>query len=233
MFFLIHAAFDFLAAVASLSLTIVIYRWRLSDEPAKLHVTRTGYAIALVGGAVFGGFSTGTFNLWLTDIPGIGRSIVGALFGAILFIEIYKRSRGITGSTGLIFVPAFTVSVIVGRWGCFLSGLEDHTYGTETSLLWAFDFGDGLGRHPVQLYESFAMVLFLGMALISFARRSSFFMSNGFYLLVVYYGSQRFLWEFLKPYAVVAGPFNLFHLVCVALVLYGISMMILTGRKHD
>ena len=32
---------------------------------------------------------------------------------------------------------------------------------------------------------------------------------------VGWYGLQRFVWEFFKPYATLIGPFNLFHLVCL------------------
>jgi len=91
----------------------------------------------------------------------VARSIVGALAGSIAAIELYKRARGITGSTGLIFVPAFATSVVIGRWGCFLSGLHDHTHGRPPALPWGHDFGDAAPRHPVQLYESAAMAAFL------------------------------------------------------------------------
>ena len=73
---------------------------------------------------------------------------MGALAGAILAIEAFKRLRGIKGSTGIIFVPAFCTSVVVGRWGCFFAGLEDRTYGIATMLPWGRDFGDGVPRHP-------------------------------------------------------------------------------------
>ena len=47
-----------------------------------------------------------------------------------------------------------------------------------------------------------------------------FFAAPGFHLMVGWYAAQRFLWEFLKPYGTVLGPFNLFHLVCAALIVY-------------
>ena len=112
------------------------------------------YAFALVLGAIAGGYGAGTLNLWLSGVPGFGRSIVGALAGAIIAIELFKWRKGIRGSTGLIFVPAFATSVVIGRIGCYLSGLEDNTYGLPTALPWGHDFGDGILRHPVQLYES-------------------------------------------------------------------------------
>ena len=144
---------------------------------------------------------------------------------SIAAIELFKRARGITGSTGLIFVPAFATSVAIGRWGCFYSGLTDHTHGCPTTLSWGHDFGDQIPRHPVQLYESAAMAAFLVYALAMLARRDPFVLRNGFYLMVLWYAAQRFCWEFLKPYAPLLGPLNLFHLICLGLIAYALVMM--------
>lgn len=206
-------------------MTLFVYQWRLKGAGKKIDSAGPLYAVALLTGAAVGGFGAGTLNLWLSGAPGIGRSIAGALAGAIVAVELFKRWRGIAGSTGLIFVPAFATSVVVGRWGCFLAGLGDETHGTPTALPWGHDFGDGVLRHPVQLYESFTMLVFLLAALVLIGRRNAFFMRNGFYLLVLVYAGQRFLWEFLKPYGTVAGPFNLFHLICAGLVIYSLAMM--------
>jgi prolipoprotein diacylglyceryltransferase len=222
---LIHLGFDFLAAMSALAVTAVAYRWRLKDAGRKIETAGPAYALALVAGAAAGGFGAGTLNLWLSGEGGVGRSILGALAGAILAVELFKAMRGIRGSTGIIFVPAFATSVAVGRWGCFLSGLEDQTHGTPTDLPWGHDFGDGVLRHPVQLYESFVMAGFLALALYLIGRRSPFFMRNGFYLLVLVYAGQRFLWEFLKPYQTLLGPLNLFHFLCVGLMIYSAVML--------
>lgn len=217
--------FDFLAACAALGMTMFVYRWRLGEAGQKIESAGPLYAAALLAGAATGGFGAGTLNLWLSGAPGIGRSIVGALAGAILAVEVFKRLRGISGSTGLIFVPAFATSVMVGRWGCYLAGLSDETHGTPTTLPWGHDFGDGVARHPVQLYESLTMAVFLIVALVLIGRRNAWFFRNGFYLLVLVYAGQRFAWEFLKPYGTVIGPFNLFHLICAGLVIYSAVMM--------
>ncbi|WP_374331415.1 prolipoprotein diacylglyceryl transferase [Aestuariivirga sp.] len=206
-------------------MTLFVYQWRLKEAGKKIDSAGPLYAVALLAGAAIGGFGAGTLNLFLSGQMGIGRSIVGALAGAIIAVELFKRWRGISGSTGLIFVPAFATSVVVGRWGCYFAGLADDTYGTPTTLAWGHDFGDGVTRHPVQLYESIAMAVFLMVALVLIGRRNAFFMRNGFYLLVLTYAAQRFLWEFLKPYGTVAGPFNLFHLLCAGLVIYSLLMM--------
>lgn len=121
--------------------------------------------------------------------------------------------------------PRLATTIAVGRLGCFHAGLDDQTHGTPTTLPWAHDFGDGILRHPVQLYESAAMAGFLAFTLVALARRSDFFLRNGFYLFVGTYAAQRFAWEFLKPYGKLLGPLNLFHMICAALVLYAVLMI--------
>ncbi len=202
-----------------------VYRWRLAGAVQPIEHAGIGYVFALVLGAALGGYGFGSLNLWFSGEAMVARSIVGALAGAIALIEIFKWARGLKGSTGLIFVPAFATSVAIGRIGCFLSGLDDRTYGVATTLPWAHDFGDGIARHPVQLYESAAMSCFLAASLVVIGNRSRFFALNGFYLMTGYYAAQRFAWEFLKPYETLVGPFNLFHLLCAALFAYAVFMM--------
>jgi len=221
----VHAWFDIAAATTAAAMTVACFFWRLKDAAARIDQAGFGYAFALVAGAAAGGYAAGTANLWLSGDSGVARSIVGALAGGITAIELFKRARGISGSTGIIFVPAFCTSVAIGRWGCFYSGLTDHTHGGPTAGAWGHDFGDGVLRHPVQLYESAAMAAFLVYALAMLARRDPFFLRNGFYLMVFWYAAQRFCWEFLKPYAPLLGPLNLFHLICLGLIAYALVMM--------
>lgn len=216
-----HLVFDLLAMLASLGVTWSLYRWRLHETSREIMARAgPGYAVALAAGAIIGGYGLGTLNLLLSDVHMVGRSILGALAGAIAGVEIFKAVRGISGSTGLIFVGAFSTSVIVGRIGCLLSGLSDQTYGLPTTLPWAVDQGDGIGRHPVQAYESLSMLIFLAVFLVGLRRRAPLVMVHGFYLMVGTYALQRFLWEFLKPYATVFGPLNLFHIICLTLIVY-------------
>ena len=48
----------------------------------------------------------------------------------------------------------------------------------------------------------------------------------GFYLVLAFYGAQRFVWEFLKPYAALIGPLTLFHLLSLAILLYAAVMLV-------
>ncbi|AJQ93006.1 prolipoprotein diacylglyceryl transferase family protein [Gynuella sunshinyii] len=220
-----HIVFDCLALLLAIVAGIISVRWKL-----KSPMTRTaagigaGYFIALSLGSMTGSFALGTANLYLSGVSNIGRSIAGALFGATLTVELYKLQRGTRGSTGYMYVIPFCVLVIVGRLGCFFSGLADHTYGTPTTLPWGVDFGDGMQRHPVQLYESLSMLMLLMFVIFMLRVRQQFIVDYGYYLCVGFYGGQRFLWEFLKPYAALLGSLNLFHIICLLLMIYSIAM---------
>jgi prolipoprotein diacylglyceryltransferase len=155
-------------------------------------------------------------------MPHPSHSIAGALAGAIVAVELYKWARGIQGSTGAIWVGPLALGIAIGRWGCLFSGLGDETYGVPTSLPWGVDLGDGIARHPVQLYESLAMLGFVAFYLAALRRRAAWTRDRAFYLFILCYAVQRFLWEFLKPYPRVAGPLDLFQLLALGMILYAL-----------
>jgi prolipoprotein diacylglyceryltransferase len=230
----VHTAFDILAWVAAGGAA-----WWLSRSglvPFWAPASDLAYLAAVLAGAGVGAGVFGTANLWLSGQPGFARSIEGAIAGGILAVELYKHARGIRLRTGARFALPLAVGVAVGRIGCYLSGLGDFTYGTPTALPWAHDFGDGIPRHPVQLYESVAMAAFALVYLVQVRRRNAFVIDNGFYLAVGFYAAQRFLWEFLKPYAPLLGPLTLFHLLSLAIVAYAAYMIATAPRAkaaHD
>ena len=219
-----HIVFDLFAWTSGGLLGFVLYRWRLRGQTATIAGQINGfYFLALAVGTGCGAWAAGSINT-LQDqaAPALSHSIVGALVGAIVAVELYKRVRGIAGSTGTVFVGSFALGVVIGRLGCLFTGLSDRTFGTPTSLAWAVDLGDHIGRHPVQIYEAISMAVFLVAYLVGLAQRRDWALRRGFYALAVVYGAQRFVWEFLKPYPTLVGPLNLFHLMCAGLVVYGI-----------
>lgn len=217
-----HVVFDLGGWLSGLALSVALYRWRLRavTESAAKRVGG-GYFIAIAAGALPGAWMAGSLNTLRGPQPSLSHSVVGALVGAIIAVEIYKAVKGVRRSTGGVFAGPFALGVVVGRLGCFFAGIADGTYGSPTRLAWGVDLGDGLSRHPVQLYESLSMALFLAAYLWGLAVRADWAMRRGFYALCIAYGAQRFVWEFLKPYPKLIGPFNLFHLLCVGLVAYG------------
>lgn len=218
---IIHSLFDVLALLTAMA----VFRWVPVAVPAAWAQPWQSHPLYLPVaslGATLGAYLMGSANLWVTGVDGLARSIEGALAGGILGIEVLKACTGVRGSTGWRFAAPLAAAIAVGRIGCFLAGLDDMTYGTPTSLPWGVDFGDGIARHPVQLYESAVMAIFLIWFLRTARRHDAFVLHAGFYLFIGVYAAQRFLWEFLKPYGTVLGPFNLFHLLSAALVLYAV-----------
>jgi prolipoprotein diacylglyceryltransferase len=224
---LIHTLFDLIAWTSAALLGWWIWRqgWLAGASARPAFKSDPYYFASLAAGALVGAVLSGSLNLGLAGLWTLGHSIAGAIAGGIVAVEIYKWVRGIKGSTGLPFVAPLALGIAIGRLGCFFAGLLDYTYGTPTALPWGHDFGDGIARHPVQLYESAAMVAFLIVFLRQIERRSEFVLRNGFYLFVAWYAAQRFAWEFLKPYPTVVGPFNIFHLICIGLFAYSLFML--------
>jgi hypothetical protein len=222
-----HTLFDLAAWSAGGAVGYGIYRWRLKDRlSAVASAVGPGYFVSLGAGAAAGAWLTGSLNTLRQASPALSHSVAGALVGAIAAVEIYKAARGVRGSTGGLFVGSFATGIVVGRWGCLFAGLADRTYGIPTTLPWAVDLGDGIARHPVQIYESLAMAAFLAVYVAGLAVRAPWAMRRGFYALSIWYGAQRFAWEFLKPYPTLVGPFNVFHLLSLGLVIYGLAWWI-------
>jgi phosphatidylglycerol:prolipoprotein diacylglycerol transferase len=221
---LVHTVLDAAAWLAAgLSLWWLTRRAQVQFPSAP--IANLSYVAVLAFGAGVGAITFGTLNMRLSQQAGIARSIEGAVAGGILAVELFKRSAGITARTGARFALPLVVGVAVGRIGCYFAGIDDFTYGTPTALPWGHDFGDGVPRHPVQLYESATMAVFalVYVRLALQGRRSV--IDNGFYLAVGFYGAQRFVWEFLKPYGALLGPFTLFHLLSAAIVGYAAAMI--------
>ena len=227
---LIHSVFDVLAWLAAAAAAVWLARIEKISFPAV--TTDLAYIAAVLLGAGVGAYLFGTANLWLSGVSGLGRSIEGAVAGGILAVELYKRTAGIHLRTGARFALPLAIGISVGRIGCFVSGIDDFTHGTPTALPWGHDFGDGVARHPVQLYESAAMAAFAIFYLIAVRRRDAFVIENGFYLAVGWYGAQRFAWEFIKPYGAVLGPFTLFHLLSAAVLVYAAAMIASAPQRN-
>ncbi|HEV2294189.1 MAG TPA: prolipoprotein diacylglyceryl transferase family protein [Tepidisphaeraceae bacterium] len=214
-----HAVFELLAYTFGFQLYLFLRRrWRRAEVPLEKNLW-------LIVGCVFGALVGAKLLAWLESpleywrnreqlaaLLG-GKTIVGGLLGGWAGVEIAKRRLRITHSTGDVYVFPLIVGMGLGRVGCFLTGLPDHTYGVHTGLPWGVDFGDG-PRHPTQLYE-IAFLLVLGTFI---ALRMTRPYENGmlFRLFMLGYLAFRFAVEFIKP---VYNPYlglSMIQLACIA-----------------
>jgi len=228
-----HYLFDLAAWISAALAARWQYRRWPAEAEALARVTTPSYFVSLALGAVVGAWAIGSANSLRASLAAPSHSVAGALLGGIVAVEIWKRLHGVRRSTGTGFALPLATGIAVGRLGCFFAGLADYTYGVPTHLPWAVDLGDGVGRHPVQLYEGLAMGLFalaLARARLEGARWAR---DKAFQALVLAYAGQRFAWEFLKPYPQVAGPFNIFHLLTLGMGTYAIIWWRHSGQERN
>jgi hypothetical protein len=223
----LHIVFDLLAWASAAGAGYWVKRRDPAGVAQLERMTEPSYFVALAIGALIGAWFLGSLNSLRWSNPTLSHSVGGALAGGIVAVELWKWRAGVRQSTGGSFVLPLAIGIMVGRLGCFFSGIADHTFGTATSLPWAVDIGDGIGRHPVQLYEAGAMAVFV----LVFARRLG--PRTAFYAFTAYYAAQRFLWEFLKPYPPVAFGLNVFHFLMLGLIAYAFIYARNARRKNS
>lgn len=124
-----------------------------------------------------------------------GKSIVGGLLGGTIAVEVVKTFIGEKQRTGDLFAVPLCLGIAIGRIGCFLTGLTDETFGSATSLPWGVNFGDGVARHPTQLYE----VVFLLMLAVFLGRFHFATQGDSFRAFMVSYLTWRLLVDVIKP----------------------------------
>jgi prolipoprotein diacylglyceryltransferase len=168
----------------------------------------------VIAAAAFGAVFGSRILAWLEDpvlawhsgLTG-GKTIVGALIGGWIAVEAVKAKIGIRVRTGDLLAIPLAAGIAIGRIGCFLTGLSDQTYGNATTLPWGVDFGDGVRRHPTQLYEIVFLLLlcpFLYRGLKAVAR-SSWQTGDVFRVFTIAYSLWRICIDFLKPEPKILG----------------------------
>jgi len=175
------------------------------------------FALAGAGfvGGVFGAklpfaisVDLGSGSTWLAD----GKTITTGLIGAYLAVELAKRALGIRVKTGDTFALPLALALAVGRWGCFFNGC---CFGTPTDLPCGVDFGDGIVRHPTQVYES---LFHLGMAgvLVILTLRGAI-PGHRLQMYLIAYAVFRFITEFIRPEPPYALGFTYYQWTAVVL----------------
>jgi prolipoprotein diacylglyceryltransferase len=160
-----------------------------------------------------------------------GKTIVGGLLGGTMAVEFAKARLGIRVRTGDLFAIPIALGAAIGRLGCFFGGIEDRTYGVVTGVPWGVDFGDGLPRHPVQLYE---VAFLLGLtAVLANLRTRSLRDGDLFRIFLAAYLAWRLAIDFLKPEPAFGG-LSAIQWACVAgLLWYARDIAAILSRRKE
>lgn len=189
----------------------------------------------IVIGAFIGGIFGAKILIWILNYNAIvsatgteqlllilsGRTIVGAIFGGFLGVEITKKFLGIKTSTGNVFAPALAIAVAIGRIGCYVMGC---CYGKISSVPWAI-YSHGALRQPTQIYEIiFHSIAFVIMWKKLTKEKSKMKPYTLFPAYILAYAIFRFFMEYLRGDTIpgITG-LTFFQVICV------IGTIILSG----
>lgn len=164
-----------------------------------------------------------------------GMSFHGGLIGVILVMLLFVRKRHLPLLALSDFVaPLIPPALAAGRIGNFING---ELWGRPTDLPWGMVFpqaGDGLPRHPSQLYEMGLEGLALFAVLWWFSRtpRPPGQVSA---LFLMGYGIFRFLVEFTREpdsfLGLLAGGLSMGQWLSVPMVMLGALIFTLTAKQ--
>ena len=157
-----------------------------------------------------------------------GKTIVFGLVGGYFGVEIAKAWLGVKVKTGDSFAVPVAASVSIGRLSCFVAGC---CHGTVTKLPWGVDFGDGLRRHPTQIYESIFHLI--AALVLNDLRRRGLFKGQLIKLYLIAYLIYRFLTEFIRPEPKLALGLTGYQWACLALLPVFITLWTRDARPNS
>jgi phosphatidylglycerol---prolipoprotein diacylglyceryl transferase len=144
-----------------------------------------------------------------------GKTILGGLLGGTLAVLLVKRRLGIKVRLGNAIAPAVALGMAIGRLGCLCRGC---CYGRPTPRPWGIDLGDGVLRHPTQIYEAlFDLLLFF---ILLWLRRRIKRPGLLFGILLLAYFPFRFLIEFVRSEPRIWPGLTAFQLAAVVGTLF-------------
>jgi phosphatidylglycerol:prolipoprotein diacylglycerol transferase len=160
--------------------------------------------------------------IWAT-----GKTILGALLGGYVGVEVTKKALGYTQATGDWFALIAPFGIALGRIGCLVHGCCP---GKRCSpAWWTIRDAHGISRWPavpVEIgFNIAAILVFIGL------RRRHLFPGQHFHLYLIGYGCFRFLHEFLRATPRVAGEISGYQIAAIAVA--GLGIVGFLRRRHE
>lgn len=148
-----------------------------------------------------------------------GKSILGALLGGYVAVELAKKSLRYHTITGDWFAIVTPIGIILGRIGCWFHGC---CLGRQCQPAW-FTITDSTGQsrwpaaHVELLFNALTLVLFLTW------RHKNKFPGQHFHIYLIGYGVFRFLHEFLRDSPRWFGSISGYHIAALLVCAWGLN----------
>lgn len=218
-----HLVLEYLAFF--IAFRYYVYLRKKSDD-----IISSNNRLSIIIGAVFGAlFFSRVFAFLENPIVNYqqgwfvilnNKTIMGGLFGGLLGVEMAKKIIREKHSSGDLFTLPIILGIIIGRIGCFLAGIKEFTYGTETSSFLGMDLGDGIIRHPIALYEV-VFLLFIFFFIKKHQQKNTGLESGTYFkVFMVLYFTLRFVIEFIKPNTFLIIGLSSIQYLCLICLLY-------------
>jgi phosphatidylglycerol---prolipoprotein diacylglyceryl transferase len=189
------------------------------SEPL-LAIYITALCGAFIGAKLVYLFAEGWMHFGATDQwmqLATGKSILGALLGGYVAVELAKRWLGYDRATGDWFAAIVPVALIIGRTGCLLQGC---CLGKTCPRAWyTLDDHGGQARWPAVPVE----MLFNAVALGAFfvMRKRGILPGQHFHIYLIAYGLFRFAHEFVRDTPALAFGVSGYQLAALAVAALG------------
>ena len=178
-------------------------------------------------------YNPGHFLAHPTDIIKVwqgGMAFHGGLLGVTVAMWMFARKQGVNVLAVSDRVAMVTpVGLFLGRLSNFINA---ELQGRVTDVPWAMVFanGDGLPRHPSQLYEAGLEGLALGAVMLLGARRGWLARSGTMTaVLLAGYGLARFLVEYVREpdpqLGLLAGIITMGQILCLPMMAAGAYLL--------
>ncbi|MBK7884478.1 MAG: prolipoprotein diacylglyceryl transferase [Chitinophagaceae bacterium] len=177
---------------------------------------------AILGSRLVGGFEN-PIALFASKNPLFyiyqNKTVLGGFLGGVFGVELIKLIVKEKKSSGDLFTFPMILALMIGRVGCFSMGVFEETYGSPTTFFAGMNLGDGILRHPVNLYE---MVFLLGLwiGLVQIEKKYTLAEGGRFKIFMIAYVAFRFLLDFIKPHYTFSFGLSTIQIVCALGLIY-------------
>lgn len=201
-----------------LSKTLIQYT-RTKNEKIPIETIMAVFELLII--TLFQYILAGEYNIWFGKIIDMGPNYFGtSLIGPFIIAAVCLILRIDIIKAYDLIAPSYAFGLIASKFGCFCSGCcrgiewEHGLYNYQSERV----------EVPVQLIEmGLALCIFVFLLLIRKKAKPGTLYPT--YLIL--YSSTRFFSEFLRHEPEVLGPLKVYHLCCLAGIVFGIVFLII------